>query len=270
MSIEKPRSRLLGKYVAGFYAFHEVEEYPRHYKIYPNPNTAVALYRNASVACSDCKLGFAAGNDTGVILTDRYRKSCHVTYENHVDEVVIMFKGAGINLFFPDYYSGFEESGVFDLYRDPEWRDLAASFKDVWQLKSFARDAEDFLLERVQYFDELDLLEAYLNRLSRFEDFPTITEVSEGLGHPTTLARMFNRFMGCTPREYRKILKYRRAIHLRLREGDSRNLGEIGSVSGFYDQAHFIRNFKSLTDETPREYFKSVTAVEDHIFLKPS
>lgn len=128
MSIEKPRSRLLCKYVAGLYAFHEVEEYPRHYKIYPNPNTAVALYRGANVTFSDYKLGFSSGDDIGILISDRYRKPCQVTYQSHVDEVVILFKGAGINLFFPDYYAGFKGDGVFDLFRDPEWRELAASW----------------------------------------------------------------------------------------------------------------------------------------------
>lgn len=43
------------------------------------------------------------------------------------------------------------------------------------------------------------------------------------------------------------------------------SLTEIGLTSGYYDQSHFIREFKSFTGLTPKEYKASATFVPGHI-----
>lgn len=73
--------------------------------------------------------------------------------------------------------------------------------------------------------------------------------------HPTYLARMFRRHLGCSLGEYARRLRIDFAAR-ELRDTD-RRLIEIGLAAGFHDQAHFSRCFKRQTGLTPSDYRRS-------------
>ncbi|HAB51412.1 MAG TPA: AraC family transcriptional regulator, partial [Ignavibacteriales bacterium] len=44
------------------------------------------------------------------------------------------------------------------------------------------------------------------------------------------------------------------------------NLTQIACDSGYYDQSHFIREFKSLTNMTPKHYQQRMSRLLGHIY----
>ena len=76
--------------------------------------------------------------------------------------------------------------------------------------------------------------------------------------HPVYLSREFSRYFGVTMGDYIRKLKVENAVLL-LRE-PTLSLTEIGYQSGFADQSHFIRCFKSLFGSTPGEYRNKINA----------
>jgi AraC family transcriptional regulator len=70
--------------------------------------------------------------------------------------------------------------------------------------------------------------------------------------HPVTISRYFPHYFSCTIGEYTRKLKIEKALSL-MRSPDS-NLTNIAHQCGFFDQSHFIRNFKSLTGFLPTVY----------------
>jgi AraC-like DNA-binding protein len=54
---------------------------------------------------------------------------------------------------------------------------------------------------------------------------------------------------------------------LRLLHTSDLSLTEIGLEAGYYDQAHFIREFKSFTDLTPKEYRKARSEFIGHYYV---
>ena len=73
-------------------------------------------------------------------------------------------------------------------------------------------------------------------------------EVSE-----RTLQRIFDDYIGLTPHEFLQLRRINHAID--SLKGTSR-LTDIALDADFYDQAHFIKTFKSITGYTPGEYRK--------------
>lgn len=70
-----------------------------------------------------------------------------------------------------------------------------------------------------------------------------------------TLERRFERVLGLSPRELIKIKRFNRAVHT-MYSCQYESLTNIGYACGYYDQSHFIREFKQLTGYAPRDFLQ--------------
>ena len=85
---------------------------------------------------------------------------------------------------------------------------------------------------------------------------------------PRHLNRLCLEYMGMCPEDLILYRKYSSALH-HLHHLQC-SLTEISYKSGFYDQAHFSRTFKSFTGLSPRQYRKSAGALPGHLFDYPA
>ncbi len=60
---------------------------------------------------------------------------------------------------------------------------------------------------------------------------------------------------GLTPKHLCRILRFRRALHLRSRP--TRDWADIAAETGYFDQAHLIRDFREFTGQTPMAVFSN-------------
>ncbi|HEU5291636.1 MAG TPA: helix-turn-helix domain-containing protein [Cyclobacteriaceae bacterium] len=67
------------------------------------------------------------------------------------------------------------------------------------------------------------------------------------------LERLFKKFIGLSPKFYTRIIRFNYIFQ--VSQGKKLNWAEVGIESGFYDQAHFIKNFKAFSGEDPSRYF---------------
>ncbi|WP_017257776.1 helix-turn-helix domain-containing protein [Pedobacter arcticus] len=68
-----------------------------------------------------------------------------------------------------------------------------------------------------------------------------------------TFQRMFERDIGTSPNQYRRICQFNNAFQ-QLNRKRTKNLTEITFQNGYADQSHFIRTFREFTNLTPTEY----------------
>lgn len=68
--------------------------------------------------------------------------------------------------------------------------------------------------------------------------------------------RKFKHYIGISPNVYQRIIKLNK-IKAQLSKGDFENLTQLALENGYFDQAHFIRDFKYFMKLTPKEYCKS-------------
>ena len=73
--------------------------------------------------------------------------------------------------------------------------------------------------------------------------------------------RKFKHYTGFTPKEYSRIVKFKNAVEL-LRTTTSANLLTTAVDAGYYDLAHFSKEIKSMSGNTPAS-FLSLTVPEE-------
>ena len=75
--------------------------------------------------------------------------------------------------------------------------------------------------------------------------------------HPVHLSREFNRYFGTSLGNYIRLIKLNQALCLLT--SNKYSLTEICYQCGFYDQSHFITNFKRIYKTTPSKLLKNIS-----------
>jgi AraC-like DNA-binding protein len=70
-----------------------------------------------------------------------------------------------------------------------------------------------------------------------------------------TFQRMFKKYVGVTPTQYRRICQFQLAF-TQLRSEKFDTLTDIAYEHGFADQSHFIRSFREFAKTTPNRYLR--------------
>ncbi len=65
--------------------------------------------------------------------------------------------------------------------------------------------------------------------------------------------RKFKEFAGLSPKLYSRVVRFQAATQRKL--GGFRDLTEIAYACGYYDQSHFINDFRQFSGYSPKEYF---------------
>jgi AraC-like DNA-binding protein len=104
--------------------------------------------------------------------------------------------------------------------------------------------------------------------------------VREMTSHPATIsiARMnahigysqkhftelFRRHVGVTPKAYLKIMRFQRVVQT-ITAAESIDWTRVALDCGFYDQAHFIHDFKRFAGFTPAQFAQIQTSYQDYL-----
>jgi AraC-like DNA-binding protein len=75
---------------------------------------------------------------------------------------------------------------------------------------------------------------------------------------------LFKRQVGVPPKQYLKIMRFQKAVQ-EIENNRSVQWSRLAMESGFYDQAHFINDFKIFSGFTPNEYIKRKTEALNYI-----
>lgn len=77
-----------------------------------------------------------------------------------------------------------------------------------------------------------------------------------------TFQRIFKKYVGISPNEYRRICQFYFAF-TQLKEGQFDKLSDLAGDNGYFDQSHYIRSFKAFTGTTPKGYLLSGLGKEE-------
>jgi transcriptional regulator GlxA family with amidase domain len=158
------------------------------------------------------------------------------------------------------------------------WDALIKSLKSriaLGQYEQAAKALEEFLLQRaiLRKYD-LELIQSAAKWLHhtrgecRIADLADYCQVSV-----RQLERGFRRVIGASPKIFARTVRFEQAQRRLMFDPDA-DLTQLAQECGYFDQAHFIKDFKEFAGKTPSEHARQMRAMQtvlkskDVVFLQ--
>ncbi|SHF82115.1 Helix-turn-helix domain-containing protein [Fodinibius roseus] len=167
----------------------------------------------------------------------------------------------------------FKPGGFFPFFKIPVYK-FANGFYQISELFNRELNTLEYqLYEAANNRKRVEIIEQFLlNKLSQQpEDFAFVQTCAKRLvtdssctvehladqfsSNYKTIERKFLDVIGLTPSKLRTVKRFNQAVHA-MYSGNYNSLAEIAYASGYYDQSHFIRQFKKLASATPRQFLE--------------
>jgi AraC-like DNA-binding protein len=166
----------------------------------------------------------------------------------------------------------FREAGAYAFVREPMsvLTDEAVSLETLWGRA--ARDVFDVsgpdgvaggvaevLQRKLQQAEQSEpacvpAVRRAVRRARAAESIPRVSELATEVGRSERqLRRDFDAVVGLTPKRFLRIVRFRRALR-EARAAVQPEWAAIAERHGYFDQAHLIADFRSLTGRTPSEF----------------
>lgn len=181
--------------------------------------------------------------------------------------MVIAFKKGMAAPFFPFPMEEISDCVVdADLVWGSEFGDLRERLLDTKNIELRFRMVEDFLLTKFRSKLNLNPCVAFaVDEMTERPDALSIARMNTKIGYSQKhFTEMFRKQVGVTPKSYLKIMRFQKAVRT-IDAAVSIDWRLIAQDCGFYDQAHFINDFKHFSGFTPEQYSKIHTNYQNYI-----
>jgi len=148
--------------------------------------------------------------------------------------------------------------------------------KELGQRIIHARDTqkrieivEDFLLRKLNDKATIDtIVKTTIDAILLTKGSTSInTILKDDLSKRRQLEREFIKEVGISPKQLGKVIRLQTALKMLLNR-QSETLTKIAYESEYYDQAHFIKDFKEFTGTTPKEFLEDDKMILSSLFYK--
>ncbi len=250
----------LDRFIASFVYFKDVSHPHNFDRFLPNGDTEIIIdfhdtpqfiYDNHSLKeIRSYQRVWASGLRTEPITIPAGNKS---------EMLVITFKRGMAASFFPFPMHEIADSVVdADLIWGEEFGDLREKLLAETDIDIRFRLLEEFLTGQFAAQMQLDECVAFaIGEMTARPDALSIARMNAQIGYSQKhFTDIFKRAVGITPKAYLKIMRFQKAVRT-IDEFPIPDWGSIALDCGFYDQSHFIHDFKHFSGFTP-EYYASI------------
>ena len=244
----------LNQFIACFWYVDMVVPYTRE-KILPTGTIELMInfgaphrkYNQSETAFDLMSEGWIAGFQTDYIVNEPIAET---------DMLGVRFKPGGAYPFLGEVIYDLHNA-VVDL--EAVWGYEAADLREqLWARPTvhgrFALLQEHLLERLTANLYGLELVQYAVQTLDQHTGRLSIRELSDQVGlSQKHLIHQFKKMIGASPKQVARVLKLQKVLHL-IDPTQLVNWSAIAHACGYYDQAHFNRDFKSFTGLTPAEY----------------
>lgn len=185
-----------------------------------------------------------------------HTRTRQMTMAGHIDAIGIRFNPGGASRFFSIPLAEINNSNLSlnDLAKN-QFIERCQQEKAVNPEGNILKFIDKLLLEmRIEPQRPDLLIQTLTNRIKTSKGKVSIAETIYDIGKSyRQIERLFKSYIGMTPKHYARIMRVENARY-QLKNKTCQSCTEIGELAGFYDQAHFIREFKSIIGLPPTAY----------------
>ena len=255
----------LNKFIEHFFYYEGLSPAHKKERFFPDGNTEIIfdltentqyIYDNESLreiqACQHAwvsgvrtrSITIPSGNGSRMLVVAFKRGKAHPFYSLPMSEITDQVLGA-------------------DLIFGRKILDLREQLLAATSIQQMFYLVEKFLLglahKTILTESNLNCIEYALQQIVHQPDIFSFRHLLDRIGYSQKhFIDLFKKQVGVVPKQYLKIMRFQKAI-LEIENNDSLRWSNIARESGFYDQAHFINEFKSFSGFTPKEYMKRKT-----------
>ncbi|WP_261512175.1 helix-turn-helix domain-containing protein [Chryseobacterium paludis] len=256
----QPANPVLRKYIQGYYFMSKDDpDHALRYLTFPNNFFIVSACQNAEVMENENKIEISQSPEENVLvdLVSRCTTSTEIYYIQAINEITIYFKPLGIYHFFSNENIVFLEDEIIAS----DFPEIVNSILNESDRETQIQKLEDYWLSK---FIEKDL--SFVKKITQnLETDISIEDIAQKNGITRQYVnKISKRYLAKSASEYRKVHRFRKAL---IQNKQIKNLTELSYENLFYDQSHFIKDFKELTKITPGTFFKKVNTEQKNIWL---
>jgi AraC-like DNA-binding protein len=255
-------SDFLKPYVACFYSFKSDVKTEFTDTVFPSGNMEVIF--NLGGGTWEFLVGEKFLKTPQVELWGQITKPLPVKSKGKQDMLGIKFLTHSASCFFRDEIGTLNNhvSDLTDVLGSPV-KILHARLLETEKTVERIKLIEDFLLKRrtdiQKENSKLDKVADILSSIKINATESSIRNIALGYGiSPRYLHKLIYQHTGLSPKSLNKISRFQRSLQLITKKGQ---LTSIAYDCGYFDQSHFIRDFKSFTGLTPRDYLGNKSLV---------
>lgn len=220
------------------------------------PDTSMVMAFRYSGTITD-ELEGVKNNLPRSVITGLRKSARLINYAGQTSALLVVFKPAGAAAFFKE--------PLHELF------DLSLPL-DALINQSKLSEVEEQLTEAKNTMQRIAIIERLL--ISRFNEtrpdmlvYNALHQIQSANGNIrikkliSTLhisndpfEKRFRKLTGTSAKQFSSIVRLRNVINTHTA---SKNLTEAALTAGYFDQAHFIKDFRSFTGQAPQEFFKS-------------
>lgn len=162
-----------------------------------------------------------------------------------------------------------KETPIDLLFGEKPAKELEQKIVHASGTKERIKIIEDVLLNKLKSAATIDtIVKTTIDALlSTKGNAPINTILKDDLSKRRQLERKFLKQIGVSPKQLGKVIRLQTALKMLLNK-QHQSLTSIAYESEYYDQAHFIRDFKEFTGTTPQEFLDDDKMALSTLFYK--
>ena len=189
-------------------------------------------------------------------------------YSGNLNLIAVVFQSVAARAIFGIPMNSLREKNIgIELLGDTLLLDLEKRLMDTTDNSQCVYLIEQYLLKKLSDItsDRLNRMNAVIQSINNGQqDIKELSQIA-CLGYKQ-FKRVFIEYTGLRPKEFLQIARFRKALHC-LHAGSQRHLNLLAYDWGYCDKSHLIKEFKTFTGYTPKEYLSICDPYSEYLSL---
>jgi AraC-like DNA-binding protein len=222
-------------------------------RVLPNTSLALAFRLKGQNSYSTAS---GVSDLPGTTLSGLRKSVRLINYSKNASTLIVLFKECGASYFFKEpLHELFESSIPLDSIINPVELTLIEELLEAAQNNSQrVAIVDQFLTKKLAPFNPDKLVSEAVAKIHVAKGFIRIKELADTLCISNdAFEKRFRKIVGSSPKQFAAIARLSSIV----RHEKKGRLLDIAFDAGYYDQAHFNKDFKVFTGQTPTDFYKA-------------
>lgn len=248
---------ILSKYIQNYYIVEidsSINFLPKE-RVYPTGSASMVFHYGSPSKFQE--KNSSEYIESNLVICGQHNKYYDLSLSGKTSMILIIFKPHGLKSFFNFPITElFNENISLQNLAKNETLELEDKLFNSSDNKQRISHLESFLIKRLIHNNDFDRIEHAVKMIEdakgQIKTQYIAQEVCLGIKQ---FERTFSKHVGMNPKKFSSIIRFQNVIQMKRKHKNS-NMFQLAFDNGYYDQSHFIHDFKSLTGLTPKHFFR--------------